>query len=94
MEIKKGYRVVIPKGTLIYGYLNQSQVSKRRQIITVDHILTGYTRHYYDADDNYCEEPVPAEVRWAGSGGYWKGCDINLVEKIDDEENQPTIEND
>jgi hypothetical protein len=85
MDLKKGYRVAIPSGTPIRGINSQPTVTKRRQIVTGNHVLTGYTRVYYDDNDRQCEEVIPPEVRWAGTGGYWKGVDINLVEKVEDE---------
>jgi hypothetical protein len=70
LPIKPGDKVHIPKGAIVQS-TNPRRVkepSKRSQVITVHHILSGYRDEY------------PPKVCWAGSGGYWSEVSINDVE--------------
>jgi hypothetical protein len=50
-------------------------VTKRSQTVRIDHIIGGYDVRGY--------EPRKTQARWAGSGGYWRAVDADLVELID-----------
>lgn len=66
IPFSQGEQVIIPQGARCYSTQKGQFLSKRKQIIKIDHLLTGSSK----------SNP---SVRWAGSGGYWVECDVNDV---------------
>jgi len=70
-----GRRVRIPAGATVSSMHGETIVTKRSQTVRIDHIIGGYDVRGY--------EPRKTQARWAGSGGYWRAVDADLVELID-----------
>ena len=72
---KKGDIVTIPKGTYIRttGGRPNGPAGKTYKV-KVDHFISGTQ---FEDSYGYCIENP--EMRWAGTGGYWHGVDINDI---------------
>lgn len=72
---KQGDEIIIPKGTFIKttGGRKDGPAGKTYKV-KVNHILCG--ANYSDSGGYVIHNP---ELRWAGTGGYWHGCDINDI---------------
>lgn len=73
-----GDKVVVAKGAYLRSFYPNDESdrahTKRRQTVTVDHIIGGYV----DFDRGlYVKNP---EVVWAGKGGYWKWVSPEHIE--------------
>jgi len=71
LPIKPGDKVIIPMGIKIKSLhpKKKEYVSRRKQTIEVNHILSGVTTGNLPKSN--------PKVCWAGSGGYWCEVDIN-----------------
>lgn len=75
----KNKRVRIPKGVEIRSCGKSIvKVSKRSQVVRVDHTYSGYCKNREH------KERLP-EIVWAGSGGYWCWCRVDVVEVINED---------
>jgi len=53
-----------------------TRTSTRAQVVRIDHVIGGYDTPGYT--------PRKAQARWAGSGGYWREVNADLVELIEE----------
>jgi hypothetical protein len=80
LPIQMGDNVIIKKGTRYHSMKDgKYHHAGKTHIVKVNHVLNGATW----TQDNE-EKIINPEVRWAGSGGYWHGVDINDIEKVID----------
>lgn len=77
-----GDEVIVRKGAYLRSYhpsFNmKGKITARKQRVTVDHVIGGYIDFHHGI---VIKNP---EVRWAGSGGYWKWvspADMDVVEQ-------------
>lgn len=73
-----GKRVRVPAGVPIHDMHPQKPLwsrSARTQSVVVEHVLPGTS----DSENCPVRDPM---VRWAGSGGYWRGAPADLVEVV------------
>lgn len=89
-------RARIPKGTVIRGTFDGGERVAGKtytvNVITIDRGHPGmcYCRQspepqaWHDIPDHskHCYPPRPAEVVWAGSGGYWTFASVSDVELL------------
>ena len=92
LPLRKGDVVKIPRGTKFASTHPQKKSGEvgRTCTITVDHVLNGYDHNAWAL------ETQNPEVRWAGSGGYWKWVDINDIREANlalFEEREAELEN-
>lgn len=76
LPVGKGDEIIVPKGASIFSINPQDGpdlTAGRTYKVAVHHVLPGFERNT-GTPEARMENP---EVRWAGSGGYWKGIDIN-----------------
>lgn len=73
LPVKKGDTITLLKG-MKYEHLGESRIVKRKYTIKVHHMLAGVTHTDREGDPIHRMNP---SIRWAGSGGYWCGMDIN-----------------
>lgn len=69
--VKRGDVVTIRKGAIVRSLRRGEYVLTRNQKVKVNLVITGYTHDLVTR---------PAEVIWAGSGGYW--CYANLADIV------------
>lgn len=79
-----GSLVKVKEGATVYSthpsYTREGRKVRRDQVIKVHDVYQGYVDRYHHIDH---PEVRNATVHWVGSGGYWKWCDINDVEQVE-----------
>lgn len=74
----RGKRVRIPLGAPLHGTQPGALPAHTRRsiVVRVDHVLSG--------SEGWVGHDGQAEVRWAGSGGYWRSVPARLVTLVED----------
>lgn len=73
LPVKAGDTITLLKG-MKYEQLGEIRTVKRKYTIKVHHVLPGITSTVHQDEPVHRMNP---SIRWAGSGGYWCGMDIN-----------------
>lgn len=72
----RGWRARIPAGTRMIRELHprkEPALLRRGQTVRVDWIFSSWIFHE-SADER---RTIPAQLRWAGSGGYWRDAELH-----------------
>lgn len=81
LPVKKGDEIIIPEGIPLQSTHPQfegGRLSRQTYRVEVHHVLPGYK----DRSGMGNATDKPPEVRWVGSGQYWKSANINNIQFI------------